>query len=180
MKKILLTLIAVFAISSTILAQGFGDRPNRQRMDPAEMIKQRTERMKEQLGLSEEQVAKVQALNEKFMSRQGGQRGQRPEGNDSVRARRDRQNRNVDANTGASAQNNNGEARQRREGGQRGNGMQRGNGNGQRGGFGMRGGMGNMEEYNNELKTILTAEQYAKYEEGVKQMMQRFGQGRRQ
>lgn len=180
MKKILLTLIAVFALTSSLVAQNDNsNRPNRQRMDPTEMIKRRTEQMTQQLGLSAEQVAKVQALNEKFMSRQGGQRGQRPEGNDSVRARRDRQNRNVDANTGASAQNNNGEARQRREGGQRGNGMQRGNG-GQRGGNGgMRGGMGNMEEYNKELKTILTDEQYAKYEESVKQMMQRFGQGRR-
>lgn len=151
MKKIILSLIAVMAISLTAVAQG-ENRQRGQRMDPTEMIKRRTQQMVERYNLSDEQAAALQALNEKSMA-QMGQRmgnGQRAERNDSVAPRK------RDGN---------------RERGQRGEGMQRGNRGGQRGGFGAFN-----EEYNNELQKILTPEQYKAYTEDMQKMRERMGQ----
>lgn len=148
MKKIILSLIAVMAISLTAVAQG-ENRQRGQRMDPAEMVKFRTQQMVERYNLNNEQAAALQALNEKSMA-QMGQRmgnGQRAERNDSVApSKRDGK-------------------RGRREG------MQRGNRGGQRGGFGAFN-----EEYNTELQKILTPEQYKAYTEDMQKMRERMGQ----
>lgn len=165
MKKVILSLVALVAFSIVSLAQDFnGQRP--QRMDRTEMIKRRTQQMVERYGLNDEQAAALQALNEKTTPEMGRNGGPRPERNDSVQPRQRRNNGNVER----------GQRNGNRE--ERGGNMNRG---GQRGG--QRGGMGfggrNMEEYNNELQKIMTPEQYQKYTDDMKQMRERFGQGRR-
>lgn len=161
MKKVILSLVALVAFSIVSLAQDFnGQRP--QRMDRTEMIKRRTQQMVEKYGLNDEQAAALQALNEKTTPEMGGNRngGPRPERNDSVQPRQRRNDGNVErGNRGERGMN---------RGGQRG---------GQRGGMGF--GRRNMEEYNNELQKIMTPEQYQKYTDDMKQMRERFGQGRR-
>ena len=167
MKKFILSLFALVAFSMTSMAQGFNGQRG-QRMDRTEMIKRRTQQMVEKYGLNDEQAAALQALNEKTTPEMGGNRngGPRPERNDSVQPRQRRNNGNVER----------GQRNGNRE--ERGGNMNRG---GQRGG--QRGGMGfggrNMEEYNNELQKIMTPEQYQKYTDDMKQMRERFGQGRR-
>lgn len=167
MKKFILSMVAVMALSMPVMAQGF-NRQGGQRMDPTEMIKRRTQQMVEKYGLDEKQAAALQALNEKNLSQMRGNRnnGPRPERNDSVQPRQRRENANG---------NNGGQRRERNmDRGQRGGNM----GQGQRGG-GMGFGGRNMEEYNNELQKIMTPEQYQKYTDDMKQMRERFGQGRR-
>lgn len=165
MKKIILTLIAVVAMSATSMAQQNGGRRQMggQGFNPAEMIQRRTDQMVKQYKLTDEQATALKALNEKFMGQRGqrsqvqnGQGQQRPQMNDSVRAQRQRGQRNAQAN---------GQNGQR---GQRGNRMGQG---GQRGmgGFGF-----NNEEYTNELKKIFTEEQFKAYEKNQKDMQARF------
>lgn len=151
MKKIILTLIAVVAMSATSMAQQNGGRRQMggQGFNPAEMIQRRTDQMVKQYKLTDEQATALKALNEKFM----GQRPQRPQMNDSVRAQRQRGQRNAQANG------QNGQRGQRMgQGGQRG-----------MGGFGF-----NNEEYTNELKKIFTEEQFKAYEKNQKDMQARF------
>lgn len=159
MKKVILSFVALVAFSIVSLAQDFnGQRP--QRMDRTEMIKRRTQQMVEKYGLNDEQAAALQALNEKTTPEMGRNGGPRPERNDSVQPRQRRNDGNVErGNRGERGMN---------RGGQRG---------GQRGGMGF--GRRNMEEYNNELQKIMTPEQYQKYTDDMKQMRERFGQGRR-
>lgn len=151
------------ALSMPVMAQGF-NRQGGQRFDRTEMIQRRTQQMVERYGLSQEQAEAVKALIEKTTPEMGGNRngGQRAERNDSVRPRQRRENGN--AERGQRGQNR-GERGANMNRGQRGGGM----------GFGGR----NMEEYNNELQKIMTPEQYQKYTDDMKQMRERFGQGRR-
>lgn len=155
MKKFFLTFIAVLALSSGVMAQqSNGPRRGGQRMDPTEMINRRVQQMAERYNLTEEQKTAVMALNQKYFTQQGQRqnadsvRAQRPQ-NDSVRAERPRRSQ--------------GEARQ---GGNRQQGWGRQGGNG----FGR-----NMEAYNEELKAILTPEQYAAYEKDQQEMRNRMG-----
>lgn len=152
MKKFILTIIAALSIGSVAMAQNENGR--RPRMDRSEMIKQRTEMMVKQYGLNAEQAAALQALNEKTMNQMGGQRrdGQRPEGGDSARVRPQRRN------SEASGQGNGGQRNRFGQGGQRFGGQ-------------------NNEAYENELKKIMTEEQYKVYQDDRKKMMDRFGQG---
>jgi len=59
MKRITLLLVAVFALSVASMAQERGQRS----MDPEKMAERQTEELTKTLGLSEEQQAKVLALN---------------------------------------------------------------------------------------------------------------------
>lgn len=141
MKKIILSLIAIFAMTTVSLAQDQAQngQQRRQRMDQTEMIKRRTDRLVETLKLNEEQAKKVQELNEKYFKnmgqRNGQQQGQRNE------------NAGEQQNT------------QRNENAQR--------PQGQRFGF-------NMNEYNEDLKKILTEEQYKAYEADAERMRNNF------
>ena len=66
MKKTLLIAAAALSLSVAAAAQGFGQRPQGGRPDEATMIKMRTERMTQQLGLNEEQSTKLLELNQKY------------------------------------------------------------------------------------------------------------------
>lgn len=89
MKKIILSLIALFAMTTAVLAQdeAQNNQQRRQRMDPTQMIERRTQQLVETYKLSEEQAKQVKELNEKFFRNMGQrQRGenageqQRPRG----------------------------------------------------------------------------------------------------
>lgn len=164
MKKTVLTLIAV-AMMTTAMAQPQGG-PRGPRMDRKEMVAKRTNDMKDKYSLTAEQVEKVTALNEKFFA-QPAPKPQPP----------------TDANTGATAQKkdntsdkksdkkadkkdkkkDNAQQAPRQNDGQHRQGGPRGPR-----GFGF-----NFQQYNEELKTILTPEQYKKYESDMQQMRQR-------
>ena len=63
MKKMILTLVAVIAISSTALAQDQqGPRPER-KFSKTEMAKHRTDEMAKEYKLSDKQAKQLQALN---------------------------------------------------------------------------------------------------------------------
>lgn len=155
MKNIILTLIAAVAMTVNVFAQQ-DNRQRGQRMNPEEMINRRTEMMVQKYGLDEKQAAALKALNEKSMTQMRGQRGPQEKA-DTAQARRPRGERGAE----------NGRVRgDRQRGGER---MQ---GNGQRGG--MRNGAG-MEEYNAELKKIMTEDQYKAYEKDMQNMRGQFG-----
>lgn len=152
MKKCVLTLLVTIFVSAISFAQGFGGQGQRSRMDRNEMIKMRTEQMVQKYGLNEEQATALKALFEKTTPNMNGARreGNRHEGADSARVRRNRGN------------------------GDQGSRMQRG-----QGGSRMMGGANN-EEFNAELQKIMTAEQYKSYTEDREKMMKEFGQRRGQ
>ena len=141
MKKIILSLIALVAMTTAASAQQQNDQ-QRQRMNPAEMVKQRTDRMVETYKLNDEQAAKLRELNEDFFKnmRQMGQRAPRGERNDSTAARPQRPQRQQGDNA------------------QRGGDRPRGN--------------AMMENYDNKLKEIMTEEQYAAYKQDMDKMRQ--------
>ncbi|MBR1927274.1 MAG: DUF4890 domain-containing protein [Bacteroidales bacterium] len=66
MKKALFLAAAALALSLGAYAQENGRRQRGERPDEATMIKMRTERMTQQLGLDETQSAKVLELNQKY------------------------------------------------------------------------------------------------------------------
>ena len=170
MKKIILTLIAVVAMSATSMAQGNGNRRQMggQGFNPAEMIQRRTDQMGKQYKLNDEQAAALKALNEKFMGQnaQRGQRGERPQMQNGQRGERPQMNDSVRAQRGNRGQRN---AQGGGQNGQRGNRMGQGGQRGFGGGFGF-----NNEEYTNELKKIFTEEQFKAYEKDQKDMQARF------
>lgn len=149
MKKLILALVAVFAMTTVTFAQENDNarQQNRQRFDPAEMIKRRTEQMVKTYNLTEQQAEQIKALNEKYMSNMG--RGGQRQGNGMGQRRQ-----NGEGN-GASAQSEQRADRQQRPQG------------GMRGGFGF-----NNEEYTAELKKILTEEQFKAYQEDMEKMRQ--------
>ena len=63
MKK---TLLITTALLLTVMAFAQGNRQGFQRPDEATMVKMRTERMAQQLGLDETQTAKLLELNQKY------------------------------------------------------------------------------------------------------------------
>lgn len=152
MKKIVLTIIAVVAMSMSAMAQD--TTQVRRQFNPEQMAKMRTEATVQKYGLNEEQAKKLLDLNTRFANKirpmrgMGGQpRGPRMDGDrnnrpqrmapDSLRARGPR-------------------------------------GGGQRGGFNREEMQKNMEAYNNELKTILTPEQFEAYQKDEQQNRRQF------
>lgn len=75
MKKNLLIIAAALAFSVCAFAQGYGQRPQGQRPDEATMIKMRTDRMVQQLGLDEAQAEKLLELNKKYPTAMFGRPG---------------------------------------------------------------------------------------------------------
>lgn len=141
MKKIMTTMIALAMFAMTASAQFDGNRP------PKPTPEQTTERMAEQLTLSDDQKAQVLTLNTEYQDVIGGPgMGHHPGGPHG--------GQRPDGASGATSPNN-GQPPQRPELTEE-----------QKAKFEeMR---TKREEYNTKLKAILTDEQYAKYEESQK------------
>ena len=152
MKKTILAIAAAMMMSANVMAQGNEQRPQ---MDPAEMMKARTEQMVKDYGLNEEQAKQVGELNQKYAGKipmmRGGQRGQRPQGQQGEGQRPQRQQ---------------GDNTRRGERPQ-----------GQQGQMNFEEMRKNMEEYNAELQKIMTEEQFKKYTENNQRRGQRGGNG---
>lgn len=159
-------------MSTSALAQGQGQFGGGQRMNPEEMAQRRTEMLVQQLGLNDEQKAAVLELTKKQMSQMRGPRPQNADASQSATTdqpndkKADKKNKKEKkADKKAEKKNESAERPARNENAQRG---QRGD----RPDF-----QAMQQEYNAEMKKILTEEQYAKYEEMQKNMRQRgFGQ----
>lgn len=148
MKKMMLALVALFAVSVAAVAQN-NDNEGRRRPDAKEMAKAQAERMAERYGLNDEQTAKVEALNAEYagkMRPQGGMRGgmQRPRGQRPEAAKEQMEAPKM----GKAPSKEDMEARRKE--------MQ-----------------AQQEAYQAALKEIMTKEQYAKYGEDMKRMQER-------
>lgn len=158
MKKLVLTMIAMVTMSISTMAQDTAQV--RRQFNPEQMAKMRTDAVVKKYGLNEEQAKKLLDLNTRFagkirpMGPMGGQRrgGQRMQGDRPQRMNPD----------SLRAQG------QRRGQGQRG------------GGFNREEMQKNMEDYNNELKAILTPEQYEAYQKDEQQNRRQFNGPRRE
>ncbi|MCR5159287.1 MAG: DUF4890 domain-containing protein [Prevotella sp.] len=157
MKKTFLALAAAMMMSIGAMAQQQGPQPRQ--FDPKEMAKQRTEMMVREYSLSEEQSAKLLDLNVRFADKMpmmgrgfGGQRGQRPQAGEQRRPQRNDTTR---------------------QGGPRAP-------RGERPQMNREEMMKQMEAYNNELKEIMTEEQYQKYQENQQRRMQQGPRNRRE
>jgi hypothetical protein len=158
MKKLVLTMIAMVTMSLSAMAQDTAQV--RRQFNPEQMAKMRTDAVVKKYGLSEDQAKKLLDLNTRFagkirpMGPMGGQRrgGQRMQGDRPQRMNPD----------SLRAQG------QRRGQGQRG------------GGFNREEMQKNMEDYNNELKSILTPEQYEAYQKDEQQNRRQFNGPRRE
>lgn len=158
MKKLVLTMIAMVTMSLSAMAQDTAQV--RRQFSPEQMAKMRTDAVVKKYGLNDDQAKKLLDLNTRFagkirpMGPMGGQRrgGQRMQGDRP-------QNMNPDS---LRAQG------QRRGQGQRG------------GGFNREEMQKNMEDYNNELKSILTPEQYEAYQKDEQQNRRQFNGPRRE
>jgi len=144
MKNFIMVLMAAFMMTGTAVAQ---ETKERKQMSETEMTKQRTDRMVKQYGLDESQSAKLLELNTQF-AKKLPRRGMGPRGQRGARPE------------------GNGQGGVRPEG----NG-QRPEGNGQRPDFAQM--RKNMEEYNAQLKTILSEDQYKSYQADMEKMRQR-------
>ncbi|UKK61558.1 DUF4890 domain-containing protein [Prevotella communis] len=158
MKKLVLTMIAMVTMSLSAMAQDTAQV--RRQFNPEQMAKMRTDAVVKKYGLNDDQAKKLLDLNTRFagkirpMGPMGGQRrgGQRMQGDRPQRMNPD----------SLRAQG------QRRGKGQRG------------GGFNREEMQKNMEDYNNELKAILTPEQYEAYQKDEQQNRRQFNGPRRE
>lgn len=158
MKKLVLTMIAMVTMSLSAMAQDTAQV--RRQFNPEQMAKMRTDAVVKKYGLNDDQAKKLLDLNTRFAGRirpmgpMGGQRrgGQRMQGDRPQRMNPD----------SLRAQG------QRRGQGQRG------------GGFNREEMQKNMEDYNNELKSILTPEQYEAYQKDEQQNRRQFNGPRRE
>ena len=163
MKTKLFAFIAAMMVSTSMMAQGTvresGIRTDRAPRDKATMIKEYTEKMTMDYELTEEQVAQVLDLNTKYAEKlpMFNRRMRRPEGGPRLRegapvARED--GTPIEGDRGPKIE------RQRPTEAQiqaRRAEMET-----------------NMKEYNAELEKIMTPEQFAKYQENLKRMSERF------
>ena len=158
MKKLVLTMIAMVTMSLSAMAQDTAQV--RRQFNPEQMAKMRTDAVVKKYGLNDDQAKKLLDLNTRFVGKirpmgpMGGQRrgGQRMQGDRPQRMNPD----------SLRAQG------QRRGQGQRG------------GGFNREEMQKNMEDYNNELKAILTPEQYEAYQKDEQQNRRQFNGPRRE
>jgi hypothetical protein len=158
MKKLVLTMIAMVTMSLSAMAQDTAQV--RRQFNPEQMAKMRTDAVVKKYGLNDDQAKKLLDLNTRFagkirpMGPMGGQRrgGQRMQGDRPQRMNPD----------SLRAQG------QRRGQGQRG------------GGFNREEMQKNMEAYNNELKSILTPEQYEAYQKDEQHNRRQFNGPRRE
>ena len=152
MKKLVLTMIAMVTMSLSAMAQDTAQV--RRQFNPEQMAKMRTDAVVKKYGLNDDQAKKLLDLNTRFADKirpMGPMGGQRRGGQ---RMQGDRPQRmNPDS---------------LRAQGQRG------------GGFNREEMQKNMEDYNNELKAILTPEQYEAYQKDEQQNRRQFNGPRRE
>jgi len=150
MKQIVISIAALLLLSTAAMAQdNQGQRPERQRMDRTEMIKQRTDDVVKKYGLNEEQAKQLLSLNTKYLGQMGGPRGPRPGGQGMRQGNRGERPQMADST-----------AQRRPQGGPRQGRPQMG---------------GQMDEYNTELQKIMTPEQYKTYQADREERMRQFG-----
>ncbi len=157
MKKIVLALMAAMMMTGVVTAQE--TKKERKQISQTEMIKHRTDRMVKQYGLDDGQAAKLLELNTKYAkSLPGG--GMGPRGRKGSR---------LDANgqqpTGSKPE---GEPKDMKEGR---------NQKGQRPDFEKM--KKTMDEYDTQLKGILSDKQYQSYKADMEKMRQRGPRGER-
>jgi len=160
MKKLVLAMIAMVTMSLSAMAQDTAQV--RRQFNPEQMAKMRTDAVVKKYGLNDDQAKKLLDLNTRFagkirpMGPMGGQRrgGQRMQGDRPQRMNPD----------SLRAQGPQGQRR----------------GPGQRGGFNREEMQKNMEAYNNELKAILTPEQYEAYQKDEQHNRRQFNGPRRE
>jgi hypothetical protein len=153
-------MIAMVTMSLGAMAQDTAQV--RRQFNPEQMAKMRTDAVVKKYGLNDDQAKKLLDLNTRFagkirpMGPMGGQRrgGQRMQGDRPQRMNPD----------SLRAQGPQGQRR----------------GPGQRGGFNREEMQKNMEAYNNELKAILTPEQYEAYQKDEQQNRRQFNGPRRE
>lgn len=157
MKKMMMAMVAVLMMTAAAQAQDDNRQRPPRKMDKQEMAKMKTERMTQELSLTTDQQAKLLDLNTKYADKlpMRGPRG--PRGGHHGGPRPEKK---VDGQTGATPQQGQMEKRERPSKEQMEARRKE-----------MR---ANREAYNGELKTILTPEQYEKYEAAEKQRMEQF------
>jgi len=152
MKKLLFAVVAMIVFSMNAMAQNENQQQGRRGMSKEEMVKFRTDRMQQHYGLSDAQTAKVLELNTKYMDKLplGGRPGAPRQGR--------RPAGGVDKRPQGNHMNVSPEQREAR----------------------MKEMRANHEAYEKELQTILSEEQFAKYQEDMKNMRQRAPRNNRQ
>lgn len=170
MKKVFLTLVAALAMSCAMAQNAPSKDNDKCKCENCENCEKcekcdkkhekrfdRTEMMTRSLNLTPEQAAKVKALNEKYPEMMRPNRGgHRPGGGRPGAGPRHNDSQKVDGTTGATAQQQNRPSREEMEKRMQERRKQR-------------------EAYEAELKTILTEEQFAKYEKSKPQPRQHGG-----
>ena len=165
MKKIIMTCMAAVMVCGTAMAQG-QPQDNRRGFNKEEMAKRHTEMMAQRYGLDESQKAKLLELNLENSDMMRPMMPPRPEG-----MRRPEMGKPEDQ---AKAGDNNNERRQRPNAERKGdNEMKQGDrppfpGQGRPGGFDPE----KRKAYEEALSKIMTEEQYAKYQEDMKNRRQ--------
>ncbi len=145
MKKIVFALLAAFTMSSVAMAQ---ETTERKQLSETEMIKNRTDRMAKKYGLDDSQTAKLLELNTKFANklprRGAGLRGPRPNGQKPALQKPENDPKFEKMEKGKRPERPDIEKIKK-----------------------------NMEEYNIQLKAILSEEQYKSYQSDMEKMRQR-------
>lgn len=164
MKKIVLAAMMAFMVSGTVLAQDGRPEGGMPKFDKSEMIEKQTNQMVEKYGLDKKQAKKLLKVNKAYADklrpmhgphmgpgpRPDGDKGPRPDGNQGPRpdAKQGQRPEMKDSTRRPPFDKERFEAMMKEE-------------------------RTNREAYNKELKKIMTVDQYAKYEESMKQKMQR-------
>ena len=143
MKKTILALAAMMIISATAMAQN-EDRRGRNGMDRTEIVKRRTEATVKKYDLNAEQAQKLLELNTKYQGQMWRGMGNRAGRNANAgKERAVRRDTSMRKRTAPATGNNvriRPDMKEMRE---------------------------NMRKYDEELKTIMTSEQYAKYQKDI-------------
>lgn len=157
MKRFIMAVVAAMVMGSAVMAQSNNGNGAKKAMDKTEMTKKRTEGIAKRYGLDEQQTKKLLELNTKYA--------------DSLRV-------------GMGARGNRGMAQVGRQGGGRPQGVVKdstarkrmpGRTLGEKNGARRMEMSGAMKNYNNQLKAIMTSEQYRKYTEDMQKRPERGG-----
>lgn len=153
MKRIFMAAMVMFMMATVAMAQDNNMEQGDKKFDKTEMIQKRTDKMVSQYGLDSIQAKALLALNQEYadkMPMMGGHHG-------SGHGPQMRDNGNTNGQQSENAE------KQRPSDEQMKSRMQE-----------MK---ANMDAYNDKLKSIMTDSQYAKYQEDMKQRMQRGPRG---
>lgn len=156
MKRISFLMVTLLMSVSMMMAQGprrGGDRGDRKPMEPKEQAERMTERMTKEYNLTDAQKAKVQKVNLEMAEKNKDNRpNMRPEGNAQNAKKDDKAKREKPTEAEMKARKEEMEKRMAE--------MQK-----------------EREAYNAEIKKILTAEQYAKFEKNQAERAERMKAG---